>query len=76
VPATSATVERVFSVRGAILRPSRRGLSDDIFEKLITFIFSLMFRNFSPNGNGNGKISAINSLLMVHYHYFLKKFVN
>ena len=31
-------------------------------------------RYFSPNGNGNGKIWTINSLLMVHYHYFFKNF--
>ena len=35
VPASSATVERVLSVGGAILRPSRRRLSDPLFEMLI-----------------------------------------
>ena len=46
VPATSATVERVFSVGGAILRPSRRRLSDNIFEKLMFLKCNLhLFKN-------------------------------
>ena len=35
VPASSAAVERVFSVGGALLRPSRRRLSDRLFEMLM-----------------------------------------
>ncbi|CAF0832016.1 unnamed protein product [Brachionus calyciflorus] len=35
VPATSASVERIFSVGGAILRPSRRCITDKVFEQLI-----------------------------------------
>ena len=35
VPASSAAVERVFSVGGAILRPSRRRLSDRLFKMLM-----------------------------------------
>ena len=35
VPASSSAVERVFSVGGAILRPSRRRLSDKLFQMLM-----------------------------------------
>jgi hypothetical protein len=35
VPPTSASVERVFSFGGRILRPERRRLNNDIFEKII-----------------------------------------
>ena len=35
VPASSGAVERVFSVGGSILRPSRRRLSDKLFEMLM-----------------------------------------
>ena len=46
VPATSATMERVLSVGGAILRPSRRRLSDNIFEKLMFLKCNLhLFKN-------------------------------
>ena len=41
LPATSATVERVCSVGVAILRPSRRRLSDRIFEMLIFLKWNL-----------------------------------
>ena len=35
VPASTAAVERIFSVGGAILKPSRRRLSDKVFEMLM-----------------------------------------
>ena len=35
ITATSAPVERVFSVWGGILAPSRRRLGDQLFEKLL-----------------------------------------
>ena len=35
VPASTAAVERIFSVGGAILKPSRRRLSDHVFEMLM-----------------------------------------
>lgn len=35
IPATSALVERIFSVGGSILGKSRRKLNDDLFEKII-----------------------------------------
>ena len=35
VPATSAPVERIFSVGSSILRPSRRCLKDDVFRQLM-----------------------------------------
>ncbi|CAF1108654.1 unnamed protein product [Brachionus calyciflorus] len=46
IPATSAPVERIFSVGGAILRPSRRCLGDDLFEKLMFLKCNLnLFKN-------------------------------
>ncbi|CAF0990233.1 unnamed protein product [Brachionus calyciflorus] len=41
VPATSASVERIFSVGGAILRPSRRCITDKVFEQLIFLKWNL-----------------------------------
>ena len=48
VPASSASVERVFSVGGAILRHSRRRLSDRLFE-MIMFLkcYLHLFKNLS-----------------------------
>ena len=46
VPATSAPVERIFSVGGAILRPARRRLSDKNFEMLMFLKCNLhLFKN-------------------------------
>ena len=46
VPASSAAVERVFSVGGSILRPSRRRLSDHLFEMLMFLKCNLhLFKN-------------------------------
>ena len=47
VPATSAPVERIFSVGGAILRPARRRLSDKNFEILMFLKCNLhLFKNY------------------------------
>ena len=47
VPATSAPVERIFSVGGAILRPARRRLSDKNFEMSMFLKCNLrLFNNF------------------------------
>lgn len=35
IPATSAPIERIFSVGGAILAPKRRKMKDSLFHKLI-----------------------------------------
>ncbi|CAF1118423.1 unnamed protein product, partial [Brachionus calyciflorus] len=46
VPATSAPVERIFSVGSSILRPSRRCLKDEIFQMLIFLKCNLnLFKN-------------------------------
>ena len=37
IPATSAPVERIFSVGGAILRPSRRRLLDKLFKMQFSY---------------------------------------
>jgi hypothetical protein len=35
IPPTSASIERVFSFGGRVLRPERRRLNNDIFEKIM-----------------------------------------
>jgi hypothetical protein len=46
VPASTASVERIFSVGGAILKPSRRRLSDKVFEMLMFLKCNLhLFKN-------------------------------